>query len=75
MSFESIVAEVLEVDPADVVDGAGPDTLATWTSMRHIHLVATLEDAFGLSFSYQEIRGLNSIGDVRSALRAKGAAA
>lgn len=75
MSFELIVADVLEVDPAEVVDEAGPDALPTWTSMRHIHLVAMLEEAFGLSFSFKEIRDLNTIGDVRAALRAKGAAA
>jgi len=61
------------VDPADVVDTAGPDTLSAWTSLRHLQLVVTLEEAYGLSFSYQEIRGLKSVREVRSALRAKGA--
>jgi len=72
-SFADIVADVLEVDAATVTDSAGPDTLATWTSLRHLQLVVTLEEVYGLSFSYQEIRNLKSVGAVRDVLRTKGA--
>ncbi|MBI3688922.1 MAG: acyl carrier protein [Actinobacteria bacterium] len=71
--FVRVVAEVFEVDPTEVVDGAGPDTLAAWTSLRHLQLMVTLEEAYGLSFSYREIRDLRSIGQVRDVMRAKGA--
>jgi acyl carrier protein len=74
VKFADIVADVLEVDAAMVTDTAGPDTLASWTSLRHLQLVVTLEEAYGLSFSYHEIRNLKSIGSVRDVLRAKGAA-
>ena len=72
VDFAGIVAEVLEVDPTEVVDSAGPDTLATWTSLRHLELVVTIEEAYGLSLSYQEIRRLRSIGQLRQVLRTKG---
>ena len=70
-AFAQIVADVLEVDPDEVIDAAGPDTLPTWTSLRHLQLIVSLEEAFGISFAYQEIRGLRTIGDVRGALAAK----
>ena len=70
--FADIVASVLEVDPADVTDAAGPHSLPTWTSLRHLQLVVTLEESYGVSFSYAEIRDLKSIGDVHAALLAKG---
>lgn len=73
-AFAEIVADVLEVDPGEVTDAAGPDTLPTWTSLRHLQLIVTLEETFGISFAYQEIRSLRSIGDVRSALASKTAA-
>lgn len=69
--FEDVVAGVLEVDPAEVTDAAGPETMPTWTSLRHLQLVVTLEEAYGISFSYQEIRGLKSVGEVRRALLVK----
>lgn len=71
--FADLVAEVLEVDPRDVVDTAGPDTLTAWTSLRHLELVVSLQDEYGVTFSYQEIRNLKSIAQIRAVLRAKGA--
>jgi acyl carrier protein len=73
VEFTEIVAGVLEVGPAEVVGTAGPATLLTWTSLRHLELVVTLEQAYGVSFTYQDIRNLRSIGQVRDVLRAKGA--
>lgn len=70
-AFTAVVVEVLEVDPADVTDAAGPQTLPTWTSLRHLQLIVTLEEIFGISFAYREIRDLRTIGDVRRALLAK----
>lgn len=67
-AFTAVVAEVLEVDPGDVTDAAGPQTLPTWTSLRHLQLIVTLEEIFGISFTYREIRDLRTIGDVRRAL-------
>lgn len=71
--FAGIVADVLEADPRTVTDSAGPETLASWTSLRHLQLIVTLEEAYGVSFSYQEIRDLRTIGAVRHLLGAKGA--
>lgn len=72
MTFDLLVAGVLDVEPEQIVDDASQDTLASWTSMRHIELVVTLQEAYRLSFSYDEINGLRTIGDLRGALAAKG---
>jgi acyl carrier protein len=72
MSFTALVAGVLDVEPEQVVDEASRDTLASWTSMRHIELVVTLQETYRLSFSYDEIAGLRTIGDLRGALAARG---
>jgi acyl carrier protein len=72
--FAEIVADVLEVDPAEVTDSAGPDTLPKWTSLRHLQLIVTLEEAYGLSFAYREIRDVKSVGHMRAVLRSRGVA-
>lgn len=71
--FAEIVADVLEVGPEAVTDSAGPQTLAAWTSLRHLELIVTLQEAYGVAFTYQEVRDTMSIGHLRSALRSKGA--
>lgn len=73
-AFADLVAGVLEVDPAEVTDDASPDTLASWTSMRHIQLIVTLEEAYRLSFSYEEIRDIRTIRGLRHVLSGKGVA-
>lgn len=68
-----IVADVLEVDPSAVTDEDGPTTLPEWTSLRHLQLIVTLEEVYQLSFSYQEVRNVESIGRLRAILQVKGA--
>ncbi|MEO6089068.1 MAG: acyl carrier protein [Umezawaea sp.] len=71
-AFAAVVAGVLEVEPIDITDDASQDTLASWTSMRHIQLVVTLEESYGLSFDYEEIRDVRTIRGFRDVLVAKG---
>jgi acyl carrier protein len=70
--FVEIVADVLEVGTDLVTDTAGPDTVPAWTSLRHLQLVVTLEEAYQVSFSYQEVRNVRTVGQLRDVLRAKG---
>ncbi|MDZ5443043.1 acyl carrier protein [Micromonospora sp. 4G57] len=72
MTLSEVVAGVLEVDPAEVTDESGPQTIGTWTSLRHLQLVVTLEEVYGLSFAFEEIRDVRSVGELRTVLRAKG---
>jgi acyl carrier protein len=72
-SFLEIVADVLDVDPAELGNGAGPATLAAWTSRKHLELVVTLEEMYGVSFSADEILRIRSVCDLRDTLRDKDA--
>ena len=72
MTFVDIVAEVLELDPEEVDDASSPATLHSWTSLRHLQLVVTLEEVYGLSFSRNEIKSFSSVGQIRATLQTKG---
>ncbi|RSM43810.1 acyl carrier protein [Amycolatopsis balhimycina DSM 5908] len=67
-----LIADVLEVDPASVTDADGPATLPGWTSLRHLQLIVTLEETYRLSFAYEDVRQVDSVGGLRAVLRAKG---
>ena len=75
MHFVDVVADVLEADPNEITDDANPDTLPNWTSLRHLQLIVALEEVYGLSFAYREIRQLTSIGQLRDLLRTRGVTA
>ncbi|MER7455986.1 acyl carrier protein [Micromonospora sp. NPDC126480] len=72
--FAELLADLFGVEPAEVVDDAGPTTIGAWTSMRHIQLVVTLEEVYGVAFSADEIKSFRSVGDVRQALTGRGVA-
>jgi acyl carrier protein len=72
VKLSEIVAAVLDLDPADVVDTTGPATLGSWTSRKFIELVVAIEDAYGVAFSAHEIFGVRSVGDLREMLRLNG---
>ncbi len=72
--FEELVCSVLEIEPSELSDQSSQATLGSWSSLAHINLITTLEEAYGVTFTTQEIVAIKSVGNVRSLLRAKGAA-
>jgi acyl carrier protein len=55
-----VVAQVLDLRPADVVPELSVSTSSAWTSLNHLMLISQLESEFGVVFSNQEIKELTS---------------
>ncbi|WP_331765105.1 acyl carrier protein (plasmid) [Streptomyces sp. NBC_01136] len=72
MEFTKLVAELFAVDPASVRDTDTPAMLPGWTSLKHMELVATLEEAYAVRFSVAEIKSFTSVGNIRAVLEKKG---
>jgi len=53
-----VMADVLDVPAASIADDAAPGVLAQWDSLRHLNLIAALEDEFGCRFSDDEMSAL-----------------
>jgi acyl carrier protein len=67
-----LVADVLEL-PVDQVDAqTGPATTAAWASLRHLHIVAAVEDTYGVALTPREIRAVKSVADLRELLARRG---
>ena len=69
--IESIVARVLGVPVNSVHDDTGPKTLGAWTSLKHVKLIAAMEDAYGIKFQAKEIRLARSVSALRRIVLAK----
>jgi acyl carrier protein len=55
-----VMAQVLDLRPADVVPELSVSTSSAWTSLNHLMLISQLESEFGVVFSNQEIKELTS---------------
>jgi acyl carrier protein len=72
LRLSDVIARALNVPPESVSDASSPETLRRWDSLRHLDLLNTIEDAYGVRFSTAEIMRANSVGDIRKLLREKG---
>ncbi|MFE9204245.1 acyl carrier protein [Micromonospora sp. NPDC007230] len=69
-----LVADVLEL-PVDQIDAhTGPATTAAWVSLRHLQIVAAVEDSYGIAITPREIRSVRSVADLRELLAQRGVA-
>jgi acyl carrier protein len=73
-AFEEIVAHALGVRPDELPDDAGPATVAAWTSLRHVQIIAAVQRRYGVRFAPREARSIRTVGDLRRSLRDKGVA-
>ncbi|GAB1510321.1 acyl carrier protein [Actinophytocola sp. KF-1] len=66
-----LVADVLEIPVAEISPDTGPATTAQWVSLKHLQIVAAVEDAYRVSFTPREIRAIRSVGDLSEFLRGR----
>ncbi len=62
----AVVSQVLGVPADSITDDTSPETVESWDSLRHMDLVLSLEEAFGIRLTDERILGLL---DVRSIVR------
>ena len=63
-----VVAQVMDLPAEAVGPGLSASTSTAWTSLNHLMLISQLENEFGVVFSNQEIRQLNSFTAIVDAL-------
>jgi acyl carrier protein len=73
-SFLTVVSGVLNIPIEQLNEQTGPATLGEWTSLKHIQLVAALEDAYDVRFSPREVRSVRTVGGFHDLLSSKGIA-
>lgn len=58
---QRIVADSFETPIEQVTPQSNPDTISNWDSLRHLNMVLTLEQEFGVEFAPEEIEQLLSV--------------
>jgi acyl carrier protein len=66
LTLREVFATVLGVDADVVSEATSPSTMAEWTSLRHLSLVAAAEEAFAIHMSVAEIYASQTFGALRS---------
>ncbi len=67
-----IVAQTLGLAPDQVGPDASTQTLRAWTSLAHLRLMASIQQAFGLRLAMDEMMAMTSIEEIERVLTAHG---
>ena len=60
-ALERVFLEVFDDDTLVIFDALAREDLEAWDSLGHIRLVCATEEAFGVSFTIEEIETMTSV--------------
>lgn len=64
-----IMSSIFEISIEEINENSSPDTIANWDSMKHVNLVLTLEEEFGVFFSDEQIVGMMNVKTIIETLK------
>ncbi|WP_332826443.1 acyl carrier protein [Ramlibacter sp.] len=67
-----LIAQVLQVRPADLSEDDGVQTMPQWDSLKIILLASMIEVTHGITLSSEDIEQLTSVGAVRAVVARHG---
>jgi acyl carrier protein len=66
-----IIAQVMNVTVGSLSEESSPESIEAWDSLKHMSLILTLEEEFGIQFSDEEIVTMLNVGLIMDALKHK----
>jgi acyl carrier protein len=73
-NLEKLLADVLQIPITEVTDQLAMQDLDVWDSLKHMELIASLEEQLNVQLSFDEIVAMRSVGDIKRVLSSKGVA-
>lgn len=71
-TVEKIMADVLKISETDITDKLTIDDIEAWDSLKHMDLIVSLEQAFNIEFTFDEIIIMTSVISIKRILNNKG---
>ena len=73
-NVEQLLADVLQIPVTEVTDELAMTDLDVWDSLKHMELIATLEEQLDIQLSFDDIVAMRSVGDIKRVLSDRGVA-
>ena len=71
-TLEDVLAEVLQVPVTAITDELAMKDLEAWDSLKHMELIASLEQRLGSQLTFEEIVAMQSVADIKRVLNQRG---
>ena len=71
-AVENLLSEVLQISPSLISEDLKMKDLEVWDSLKHMEIIVSLEQRFGIELSFDEIVAMQSVAEIKRVLREKG---
>jgi acyl carrier protein len=71
-NLEQLLADLLQIPVTEVSDPLAMADVEAWDSLKHMELIASLEEQLGIQLSFDEIVTMRSVADIKRVLNSKG---
>ena len=71
-TVESLLAPVLQIPETRITDDLAMRDVETWDSLKHMEVVASLENGFGIELTFDEIVAMQSVKEIKRVLAQRG---
>jgi acyl carrier protein len=72
--LNQLIASLLHIPLNSISDQLAMSEVETWDSLQHMNLIASLEQEFGVEFTFEEIVSMQSVAVIKNVLVGKGVA-
>jgi acyl carrier protein len=72
LTLEKIMSDILKVPESEITDNLTMDNLDVWDSLRHMDLIVSIEQDFGIELTFDEIIIMRSVVAIKNVLKTKG---
>jgi len=73
-NLEQLLADLLQIPVSEVTDELAMPDLEVWDSLKHMELIASLEEQLDIQLSFDDIVAMRSVGDIKRVLSDRGVA-
>ena len=70
--IKNVMSAVFEIPVEQIQDKSSPDTIESWDSLKHMELIASIEDVFEVELSFDEIVAMRTFKEIKQVLSTKG---
>lgn len=68
-AVENLLSDVLQIPASTITEDLAMKNVDAWDSLKHMELIVSLEQRFGIQLSFDDIVAMQSVGEIKRVLR------
>jgi acyl carrier protein len=70
--IETLMADLFDMKNEDIMDSLAMANTDGWDSLKHMELIVSIEQSFGIELAFEEIIAMQTLKDIKKILKEKG---